>query len=766
MTGWWLAFFPVAAAALIGPCLIGSRTLVGLDFVTFWYPVFSFAGGAFARDGQVPFWLPSIAGGMPLAESLGPALYYPTDIVGWVLGLPAASRVAWDVWLHLAVAGTGTCLLARASGLAPIPTVIGGFAYMLSGYLMDQVQAGTLAFIRGAAWLPWLLLAIQRARDPGQARWWTVGSGLLALLALAASFQLLAYAVFLIPAYAILVSPPGGFRRTAMWVTAMLTTAGLLGALTILPAMRYFSLSIRAQPGRDWAYGGGLSLFDAPLLVIPSLWGPAVGDARRFLGMVPLALALFALFTFRNGLCRWAVLGGLGIVLAFGPATPVGILIAHLPFFGGLRGAEHWLVLLYLATAMAAAHGTEALIESPRQGLQQLAAVLGVACVLFAAGTWQSDALARRVNASPRFQEDLRASHASPGGIGPAMRASFRLGALVCAGAAMGSLAASMIPVPAGILGASLVVATAGELMWRGASRPLAESPDRVPGIGIPPDPFLSLLRRSGTPCRILTEEWHKFANLRMNLGLEWLQGYHGASLRGFAEFVDAGAFRCPGLPGLFTWFNTRYYILADPNRSPRLQPVVPVTNMAGQRLVLCEDPAYLPRAFFVTRVDAAADDNAVFAALCRTPPSARRVLVTGSRGAALAGRKAPGTVRALDLTPNRIRADVTSEGDGFLFFSEAWYPAWTGFVDGVRVPVERVNVMFRGIAVPKGPHSVDMVYASLPFRIGLWLSLVAWTALAGYLMRRRAGDCRTAWDAMPGVRREQRLLPGHGGVP
>jgi len=223
---------------------------------------------------------------------------------------------------------------------------------------------------------------------------------------------------------------------------------------------------------------------------------------------------------------------------------------------------------------------------------------------------------------------------------------------------------------------------------------------------------------------------------LRMAAGIEWIQGYHGAPLTDFAEFVDAATLRCPGLPGLFTWLNVRYYILRDPSERPSLQPLTPITSIAGQRVWLCEDPEYLPRAFFVTRVDAAATDAAVLDALCRTPATLRRVFVAGKRGPGLAGRKAPGRVAALELTPNRIRADVETKGDGFLFFSEAWYPAWTGFVDGVRVPVERVNVMFRGIAVPEGRHAVEMVYSSLPFRIGLWLSLLGWTAVAGILFR------------------------------
>jgi len=221
---------------------------------------------------------------------------------------------------------------------------------------------------------------------------------------------------------------------------------------------------------------------------------------------------------------------------------------------------------------------------------------------------------------------------------------------------------------------------------------------------------------------------------MRLHSGLEWVQGYHGAPLEGLSKLYDAGIFRCPRLPGIFAWLNARFYLVADPGKYPRLVPAGKAVNFAGQQLWLCEDPEFMPRVFFAAHVEPTTSDENVLDALCRAHASDHRVFVAGRRGTALAGRKAPGEVGLLDLAPNRIMAEVAATGDAFLFFSEAWYPAWTGFVDGVRVPVERVNVMFRGVTVPKGRHSVEMVYRSLPLQIGLWLSLVGWVALAGWV--------------------------------
>ena len=732
MAGWWLALFPLAAAILLGPCLMGTQALAGGDYVTYWYPLFGFAGEAFRTTGTLPEWIPNLLGGMPLGESLGPSLFYPTDVAGWLLHIPPDRRVVFDVWLHLAIAGTGMCRLASAFGARPAAAVIGGLIFMLGGYPVDLVRTGTLVFLRGTAWMPWIFWAVSRAVAAGRAREWIASAALLALLPLSAGHQLFAYLALILPVFAVTLAPPARAGRGASGVAAAFAGAGVLAAIALLPSLRYLSLSLRSGGGLDLSGMGRTEVFDLPLLVLPSLWGNGVGDTGKYLGAVATGLACLGLAGRPRAGWRWALLGALAVVFALGPATPAGALLASLPLYRGFRTSAHWLSLFSLAAAVAAAVGVDVLLEAPRRGWRLLTALGLAGAVVLGIGGWSTDALFARVRTSPSAVARIAADGSSPEAAGDAMRRALRRDAVACGGAAVAAAAASVYPLPA--LAVSAGVLAAGELLARGLGRQIIAPPATLPGVGLPEDMLASDLRRRPGPFRVFTEEFHTFPNMRMTSGLEWVQGYHGAPLASFARFHDAGVSRCPGLPGLFTWFNTRYYLLGNPERTPGLRPVAPVTNLAGQRLVLCEDPAPLPRAFFAARVDAAGTDDEVLAALCRTPASARRVFVTGPRSPKLAGRKATGAVGRLDLKPNRITAEVASAGDGFLFCSEAWYPAWTGFVDGVRVPIERVNVMFRGIALPEGRHTVEMVYSSLPFRIGLWVSCLAWAAVAVYL--------------------------------
>ena len=57
-------------------------------------------------------------------------------------------------------------------------------------------------------------------------------------------------------------------------------------------------------------------------------------------------------------------------------------------------------------------------------------------------------------------------------------------------------------------------------------------------------------------------------------------------------------------------------------------------------------------------------------------------------------------------------------------------YPFLFAEVDGVPTPIYRANVSLRGIALPRGQHTVRFTYDALPFFRGLWVTLIALGAL------------------------------------
>ena len=88
--------------------------------------------------------------------------------------------------------------------------------------------------------------------------------------------------------------------------------------------------------------------------------------------------------------------------------------------------------------------------------------------------------------------------------------------------------------------------------------------------------------------------------------------------------------------------------------------------------------------------------------------------------------REEPGPLwAAVDDGPNRMHLSGMSRSGGTLFISEMFYPGWEAWVDGMKQPIQRVNYYFRGIALPPGPHVVEMAYRPVSFRYGAMVSLV-----------------------------------------
>ena len=89
--------------------------------------------------------------------------------------------------------------------------------------------------------------------------------------------------------------------------------------------------------------------------------------------------------------------------------------------------------------------------------------------------------------------------------------------------------------------------------------------------------------------------------------------------------------------------------------------------------------------------------------------------------------------------------ARVRSRRRAELVLSDVHYPGWKATVDGRDVPIDRVDYLLRGVAVPAGEHTVELRYRPAAWRAGWIVSLVALVALGaatagGLRRRRRAG--------------------------
>ncbi|OGZ01653.1 MAG: hypothetical protein A2946_02170 [Candidatus Liptonbacteria bacterium RIFCSPLOWO2_01_FULL_53_13] len=80
----------------------------------------------------------------------------------------------------------------------------------------------------------------------------------------------------------------------------------------------------------------------------------------------------------------------------------------------------------------------------------------------------------------------------------------------------------------------------------------------------------------------------------------------------------------------------------------------------------------------------------------------------------------------------NKIVVETSADRDGILVLSELFYPGWNAYLDGKRVPVYPANVMFRGIFLPSGAHTVTFRFEPWWFWPSVTISLLTLLAVLG----------------------------------
>jgi hypothetical protein len=187
--------------------------------------------------------------------------------------------------------------------------------------------------------------------------------------------------------------------------------------------------------------------------------------------------------------------------------------------------------------------------------------------------------------------------------------------------------------------------------------------------------------------------------------------------------------------------------LIQDP-QAPR--PRLPGLRLAysGPDARVYRNSAALPRTFLVDRQRTVSGEDAALAAVTGTGFDPRRVAVTeravaglADEGSASAPSGSPGSARLVSYGPERVVARSDARRAAMVVLTDVHYPGWKATLDGRDVPLERVDYLLRGVAVPAGTHTVEFRYQPASWRAGWILSGVALLVLVGLLfagVRRR----------------------------
>lgn len=684
------------------------------DLSSQYYPL-RLLGAAALAEGRLPLWNPYAFAGQPgFADPQMATLYPPQSL--WALasgGVIDLGSLEAQAILHLSLAAAGAFLLIYRLCGSVAGGAVAGIAFAFGGYLtgfpMQQIT-----ILSTVAWLPWLLLCLERLiAGPRRAG---AGTACLAVLFAAAvlaghpqTAMLVAYGL---AAYAVVrLCQARPRRRRVVAVVAGPLVGGLMAAVQLLPTLEFIRHSSRAGIGfAEVAAGFGLHE------VVAALWPGYFGGSPQYAGVATLALAALALAALPpRATAFWAGLSLTGLLLSFGGDTAL-FRLAYLllPGFATSRNQERAIVFFAFGAAVLAGLGVAALrrptphrvtVPASAGRLLTWATIVALAFgLVLLAGTHLPPPAATGVNL---FGGVLQQHLWVIAGLG--------LTALLA------RLTASRRLRP-DVSSAALAVLIALNLYSVNSRYGLV--------------PWGADDARGAVPAVRLSPSAETAAHLRAALGPGQRVASGGLLPEGpnagmVYRFADTGG-NTPLQLGAYAGFSARlpewrrWQLLAV---SHVLLPagVEPEDGLILERdgdpaLHRVTEPApplrLLHEATYATGEDA-------WAALASPAHDPLRRAVLATDGPPLAPAVAPEGAVVVSWAAEEVVAAVEVSAPAILVFSLPAYPGWRATVDGAPADTVVSDLLFIGVPVSEGSHTIVLRYRPLSVTLGLLLSVV-----------------------------------------
>jgi hypothetical protein len=138
---------------------------------------------------------------------------------------------------------------------------------------------------------------------------------------------------------------------------------------------------------------------------------------------------------------------------------------------------------------------------------------------------------------------------------------------------------------------------------------------------------------------------------------------------------------------------------------------------------VIYRNQTVWPRAYVAHDYRVVADPGAAVALVGN---ATRDTVVLESRPAFAPTRTAPSPVHVASYRPDRVVLEGSSQAPGVLVVLDSFGPGWTAVVNGRPAPILPAYGAFRAIEVPAGPFTAVMRYESPGVRTGLGLTVLS----------------------------------------
>ena len=662
--------------------------------------------------GELPVWNRFFAAGQPMAANPEYEIWYPLQALILLPSYELGFQL--HIFVHLYIAAFGAYFLMRGVGRSVTASLFVALTFAIGGPMLSLVNLLPMMFC--VAWIPWIVLAVHRYAESPTPRRFAAAALLLGLQMLAAEPSSLMQTWGLILLYA-------AIRKS--WRTLMVLPAGVaVGAVQLLPALDHVRHSVRSL-GFSYEAATAWSMPPARLieLLFPRVFGelgerglwywggtlyPPVGAPFLFsiyAGALLVALLVAGVRIRNRGFVLGAGWATLAVLVAFGSHAPLFGWLRALPFVGSLRYPEKFVLTFLLLAIFYAGVVLDRLLDDDRAVARRvLIALMAVALVAGVAAL-----VHRQLFVSVWGISDAAMIARSRDGWLHSLIASSAFAAIVFLRRRMALLLVAAVVVELAILASDVA--------------------PRQPRSYFSPPPELSMIKTNGG--RLFHEaQWDPLvraspsallpmlpARWRIPMALE--VDYDSTSLIPTSEMLKAM------LAVRQRRADWREIFAAMSNITLRVEHVHPM------RVVAVGDN---PRYYFADQLVGVSDAREIAGALIARGWSRRVAFVGGPLFTPAEGR-----VLAVRESASRATVDVECAGDALLVASVTFHQYWRATIDGAPATIERVNVAYQGIRVPRGRHRVELRYRNDVLLLAMAISAAAILALTLSVLRRES---------------------------
>jgi len=754
----------LAPIILFAPIIFAGKTLIWGTVSTQFIPWWDFAWDTLLQ-GQIPLWNPWVGMGAPMVANYQSAIFYPPY---WILlllySLAGIKWMSWGVTIvvvfHLILSGLGVAKLLEEIELKKLAQIVGGLAFSLSGYLV--ARASFLSINAAAAWLPWVLLYSLRLTNKKGNAFWAL-TAVIALQLLAGHAQTAWYSILLGGIWILFLNIKKYIEKSKLknvwqsiykYFLACILSVGI-SAIQLVPTLEYL---IQSQRSGEYGYAEAMTYSFWPwrflTLIVPNLFGnPAAGnywgygnywEDAVYIGLLPLLIAvgvvIRAFFVKREKDSKESTtsyrelvifLSGIVVVsflLALGDNTNLfPFLYRNVPTFGIFQAPTRFSLWAEISLAILAGIGIDQLarVAGRRKYWIRLAAAGCIAVIGGSLIGW-------------KFLTDVKATFFIPIGLAGILGLGTALLILFQPDKDQ--------ELNYSIWSGILVLMIAVDLIIAGWGL--------NPGVGIG---FYDVARKeenvtrtymtSGLEYNLKFGKYFRFESFSPEVSWDDMHQDLLPNLPIIHRMEMVNNFD-PLVPSRFHTWLSGYEELDDLYQHPmtRLMNIGQIISEVEGKFHRID--IRLDGSFSEVRINDLAkiaknDQEALEYIIDEKLDLSRSLILSSAPG--VPDRKcqsgSDGVVSVDEKAPGYIKIISDLEKDGWLIWSQSWYPGWVAVIDGKqKVEVRRANYLFQAVCIPGGEHIVEIIYRPVSFYTGagITFSSLFFTIAAGLIVRKK----------------------------